>query len=89
MRVFAQDFWQHIYTLMTPTTEARRWATFVLNKLRIPKRYISRRQGYLTTGDPMYVARYTGYLNPDQYHAMQTYLPYAPAGVEFSCPTMN
>lgn len=75
--------------MMIPNNEARRWATFILNKLRVPKRYISRRQGWLSTGDVNYVARYTGTVNPDQYRAIQTYLPYAPNGVEFSCPTIS
>lgn len=89
MRFYAQDSWQHYYEVLTPTTDCRRWATYILNKLRVPKRYISRKQGYLSTGDVNYVARYVGYMNPDQYRAMLNYTPYAPQGVQFSCPTCS
>jgi len=92
MRVEAQgieeDFWNHAYTLYIPNNAARKWATQVLKKLNIERQYISRRHGYYTTGDPDYVARYQGMINNDQYYAlMNTYMPFAPYGVEFQCLT--
>jgi len=82
-----EDAWNHSYTLLIPNNAARKWATYVLKKLNVQRQYISRRQGYYTTGDPDYVARYVGMINNDQYRAlMDTYLPYAPPGIQMDCP---
>ena len=92
MRVEAQEdyFNNHSYTMLIPNNAARRWATQVLKNLRIQRQYIGRRQGYYTTGDPYYVARYTGTINNDQHRALvTTYLPYAPPGLQYSCPTCS
>jgi len=91
MRALAQvseeDFWNHAYTLYIPNNAARKWATQVLKKLNVQRQYISRRHGYYLTGDPDYIARYQGIINNDQYRALaQTYLPYAPYGVQLVCP---
>jgi hypothetical protein len=94
MRVVAQvseeDHWNHKYELLIPNNESRRWATHILKKLHVPKQYISRRQGYFSTGDKNYIARYVGTMNNDQYRAIvTTYLPYAPHGIELHCPTCS
>lgn len=93
MRVEAQiveeDYWNHKYSLLVPGNQARRWATYILNKLNVQKYYISRRKGFLMTGDPNYVARYTGMINNDQHSALATYLPYAPPGVQYFCPSCS
>ena len=87
-QIFEEDAWNHKYDLIVPNNDARKWATYVLKKLNVARQYISRRHGYYTTGDPDYMARYTGMINNDQYQAlMQTYLPYAPYGVQMVCPT--
>lgn len=91
MRVLAQmpieeDYFNHKYTIYVPNNEARKWATYILKRLRIPKQYVSRRQGFLSTGEPSYMARYIGMINNDQLSAIQVYLPYAPAGAVFECP---
>jgi hypothetical protein len=83
-----EDSWNHAYTLFIYTNIARKWATQILKKLNIPRQYISRRRGYYLTGDPDFVARYRGMINNDQYQAlMTTYMPYAPEGLQMSCPT--
>lgn len=91
MRVKAQiqeDNWNHAYIMFIPNNDARRWATYVLKKLQVQRQYISRRQGYLTTGDLDFIARYTGMINNDQHRALiTTYLPFAPVGLQYSCPT--
>jgi len=94
MRVEAQvpqeDYWNHAYTLFIPNNAARKWATQILKRLNIQRQYISRRHGYYTTGDPDFVARYQGMINNDQYQALvTTYLPYAPYGIQLSCPTCS
>ena len=92
MRVEAQvdPYWNHPYEILIPNNVARRWATYVLKKLRVSKRYISRRQGLYETGDPSYIARYTGNISEDQHRALvTTYLPYAPPGAQYSCPTLT
>jgi hypothetical protein len=85
--VAQEDYWNHEYTLFIYNNMARKWATYILKKLNIPRQYISRRQGFFTTGDPDYVARYVGTINNDQHHALLTYLPYAPPGIHYECPT--
>jgi hypothetical protein len=91
MRVDAQipeeDFWNHAYTMLIPNNAARKWATLVLKKLGVQRQYVSRRQGYYMTGDPDFIARYQGIINNDQYRAlMDTYMPYAPYGIQMTCP---
>jgi len=83
-----EDSWNHAYILFIPNNAARKWATQILKKLNVPRQYISRRQGYYMTGDPDFIARYQGMINNDQYQALvNTYLPFAPYGVQFSCTT--
>jgi len=93
MRVEAQDLmpqeddWNHKYYLYVPHNEARKWATQILKRLHVNKVYVSRKQGYFATGDPNFMARYTGFINNDQYRALiTTYMPYAPQGIVFECP---
>jgi hypothetical protein len=91
MRVEAQqelqeDYFVHVYTLLVPNNPARKWATYILKKLNINRRYISKRQGWYETGEREYVPRYIGTLSPDQHYSFMQYLPYAPVGVEFYCP---
>lgn len=85
--VIQEDHWNHKYYLFVPNNAARKWATQILKKLNVNKVYVSRKQGYIATGDPSFIARYTGFINDDQYQALvNTYLPYAPYGVQFECP---
>ena len=93
MRVEAQDMslqedhWNHKYYLYVPNNVARKWATQILKILHVDKVYVSRRQGYIATGDPNFMARYTGFINNDQYQALiNTYMPYAPHDIQFECP---
>jgi hypothetical protein len=86
-QVMQEDYFTHAYTLFVPNNQARKWATYILKKLNINRRYISRRQGFYETGERGYIARYVGTINNDQHRALVGYLPYAPVGVDFECPT--
>jgi len=87
-QIFEEDYFTHHYALYVPNNEARKWATGVLNKLKVNKAYMSRKYGFSITGDPEYIARYVGMINNDQYYAISNYMPYAPAGVELYCPSI-
>jgi len=94
MRVLAQTvldpYNNHPYEMLIPNNAARTWATYVLKKLRISKQYVSRRQGFYQTGDPGYMARYIGTITEEQHRSlMTTYIPYAPPGLQYSCPTCS